>query len=416
MNHLWPRLVPIESEPGVFPVVSTIYYLMKREPAVFYSYCANSILAERLVQGELDGKSPPQLFSLELKEKALHRLQERIDGDDPLADEVILTVIALASHEFNPEALALCCPLSSSPFARMQTLETVGYMRPNIAHVEAMYNMVAKRGGLDNIRSPGIAYIMALSDLLMATFTLSTPRFTLFWPNASLVKASCLIADEAAENLFSTFGSRFLRLNKLTRSLIDDFLELLPSLREVTVAVDMHHRSNGTPSKLGPLVSVANSVHWRLLALGDAGSSSTTKPSTLAQAIRLSALIYSDFVVFPVNPVSRIRDKLSEALHNLLQGCYVLDTDLLLWLLVMGGIGSRYKPSLRTLYVETVQGLAGRIRIRNIKRPEYLLEVLRGFLWWDVVMDDELVAFWAETGIPREANAATASDEVMRDD
>lgn len=167
VNRHWGSIVPRESEPGVYPVVSTWYTYLKAEPAAFFAYLYVAEIALRIKRLGLNGFSTSLPVSLELKGKALSYLQKCIDNlKGPAPDVVHSVILSLGAHEPNYDILvkdhSQSVAPSPSPMAKTQSLDTVSYMSPQPSHMQALYQLVPERGGLQNIKTFGIADTLAL--------------------------------------------------------------------------------------------------------------------------------------------------------------------------------------------------------------------------------------------------------------
>lgn len=92
----------------------------------------------------------------------MKRIQE---GVSEASDNVIIGVAALAAHgesytkmeEFSVETTP---PVPPSPLAGSQNLHVYGIGLLEAAHVQAMYSLVARKGGLQNISLEGLPDVL----------------------------------------------------------------------------------------------------------------------------------------------------------------------------------------------------------------------------------------------------------------
>ena len=152
-------------------------------------------------------------------------------------------------------------------------------------------------------------------------------------------------------------------------------------------------------------------MHWRILAMGSpiaaqgrpsrtnlGRTENTSKPeksdSHVLELFRLTALIYSDLVIFPVAFFSRVRKKLAVQLAKAYQqhNSSIDEPELELWLLSLGGIASLQTPT-RRWYCERLKKVSDYLCPNG--NFEMFLYIVRGFLWWDPSASP-VRAFWSE--------------------
>jgi hypothetical protein len=170
IKYAWVNIVPFESpsHTGTYPIIPVFLEYLTLDDAVFYAYAfcgfAHWIARHHGIRGL---RNPPPDY-LEMKGKALKQLQRKVDTlkDAMPSDAMLNMILALSSHELNEEAIARNPPsYPQSPLAKVQVLNSVGYMKTEPAHFHALYRLVQLRGGLQNIRTFGIAHTIALYAL-----------------------------------------------------------------------------------------------------------------------------------------------------------------------------------------------------------------------------------------------------------
>jgi hypothetical protein len=109
-------------------------------------------------------------------------------------------------------------------------------------------------------------------------------------------------------------GSAFQPLVRL--DFFQQLCEVLYLMCDVTVAVDHYHRGGKHLPRFTDLIPARNAVQHKLLSLGVL----TVGPNgesvhTRGEIVRLSALIYSDMVIFPLGPGARVKPRLAGELR-----------------------------------------------------------------------------------------------------
>lgn len=79
------------------------------------------------------------------------------------SDAVILSVLCMAHNPTycSPQSLSSGTPFTA-PLQLLQWLEVFGSFAPNIVHIRGLMQMVMLRGGIENIKLPGLAPILSL--------------------------------------------------------------------------------------------------------------------------------------------------------------------------------------------------------------------------------------------------------------
>jgi len=100
--------------------------------------------------------------ALAYKVEGIRQLNEVIsNGKEALTDEVILTIIRLASHEFVNFTEEKRKPFNS-PLQRAGLLDTYGGLQIVPGHMDAIIKLVDLRGGIENLTLPGLAEALVL--------------------------------------------------------------------------------------------------------------------------------------------------------------------------------------------------------------------------------------------------------------
>ena len=178
-------------------------------------------------------------------------------------------------------------------------------------------------------------------------------------------------------------------------------------IREVTIGVDILYRRTSNRPRIEQLVAYANRVQWHTLMLGfneeymvDDSSHRAGLPSSFRalsphpettktlEAIRLATLIYNDLVVFPLHPISGVRERLALTLASVNIQELGLSASLRLWILMMGAMGTFIPSATHAVFVDEL-----RLLVTDTWGTERAMDwetcrtILRTYLWWDVGCD-----------------------------
>jgi hypothetical protein len=432
----WKNLVPIESSPGsgYYPWVATCYEFICTDDSHYYSNLYAGLMHMHIIRHGPHALRQLPRPVLEMKGKTLQCLQWEIDHlhDDGIGlarDSLLSTIYVMAGHEPNLAALVVP-PLTYvvSPMADYQLLGSTGLMKTEYTHYSALYHLVAKRGGIHEVKTFGVGNQLATGDLVIATQALRACGFGCYWFPHSLGQMGVEPLMLGGAYLRESFGFNFEMLSTQARMYIEPFLELLPWIRDVTIAIDHFHITEGQTPVMGKLIDCTNYVQYRLLALehhdyekksdlaSTAGRSVASIPRAAASALRiiqLATLIYTDLVVFPLAYASGHRYNVARELHgklDTLEGWYLGDASLHLWVCSMAYIallpyhtstemGRNLKWGIgEVLNVALQEGAAYRADGDGEveERYERYLQLMKTWLWWDIVCDGYARDLWRD--------------------
>jgi hypothetical protein len=434
----WKNLVPIESSPGsgYYPWVATCYEFICTDDSHYYSNLYAGLMHMHIIRhGPHALRNLPRPV-LEMKGKTLQCLQWEIDHlhDDGVGlarDSLLSTIYVMAGHEPNLAALEIP-PLQyvASPMAGFQLLGSTGMMKTEYTHYSALYHLVAKRGGIHEVKTFGVGNQLATGDLVTATQALRPCGFGCYWFPHTFGEMGVEPLQAGEELLRKSFGFGFEMLSTQMRMYIEPFLDFLPWIRDVTVAIDRFYGTGGQTPVVGKLINCTNYVQYRLLALehhdyqkrSDQGRVAVESvavipvPKLAVSALRmiqLPTLIYTDLVIFPLAYASGHRYNVARELYSKLStfdGRYLGDSSLHLWICSMAYIallpyhtttemGTDLKGRLREVLEVVVPEHTGHEedgRAEVGERYERYIQLMEGWLWWDVVCDGYARDLWRD--------------------
>jgi hypothetical protein len=148
------------------------------------------------------------------------------------------------------------------------------------------------------------------------------------------------------------------------------------------------------------VLEIRNTIHYHIMSLPTASDiPSTAQVSPVKyDACRLSLTIYSLLILFPVplmtepypNVAQLLKSELESTQLNL--SIWMPDLELLLWVLMMGGIAALGTAD-RWWYVQQLRWLAA---ILEIDSWEHLRLTMVSILWLDIPCDFEGLVLWKE--------------------
>jgi hypothetical protein len=161
----------------------------------------------------------------------------------------------------------------------------------------------------------------------------------------------------------------------------------------------LHVYSQGLVPDLnaGYVLEIRNAIHYHIMSLPPASEISQDLPHKY-EACRLGLITYSLLILFPVplmvDPYPNIARLLRRELDSttLDSSPWMKDLELLLWVLIMGGIAALGTTD-RWWYVQQLHWLAAMLEIRTW---EHLKPTLVSILWLEAPCDFEGLILWEE--------------------
>ncbi|GFF36945.1 hypothetical protein IFM58399_04723 [Aspergillus lentulus] len=408
IDVLWPNLTP--PTPGDRDVSATKNWLplSLSDPVLFTAILFGSLSHQRcrwINRQTPDGAfSPRDQRLLQQCEYETIKLANKAFSDPDhnriLSDSMILSVVCLAHNiaDDNDSRRHRNVPFTP-PLTQLQWLDVYASLPPNLVHLRGLVELIKLRGGLKNIKLPGLATTVAFSAILTASYLLSQPAFeyiAFHEPRQGLTLQELL----GYTSLDVELGFGRLRQIGFTLEMADVF----QALRVYTNIVIEHIKVSHPNPDLSLLCDQRNLVQYQLLNLPSARSLTSWFPhphhQTIYEACRLAALIYAVGVTFPLpsqcSPLPRLATLLQETLQQTAAATPLWTHPqaqvALLWALTLGGIAAENRPE-RAWFVQTLAQAAANNRIYSW--PE-LKSVLEFMLWYDTACDRAGYTLWLE--------------------
>ncbi|KAL2044530.1 hypothetical protein ABVK25_012410 [Lepraria finkii] len=300
------------------------------------------------------------LVRLSYKTEAVKLINQQLDilKGKPTPDHLLIAILSLGAHGHKPiqnsetkqSAYMDRVRGPKSPLASAQMIDFYGHIDQETAHMSALRTLLAHNKGTSNIELPGLAGALELGDLLHSTITHQKPSLRAKPTVADLPEIAQFLPPEDAE----TFAPVVTFPLRHASSLPDNtpttkLLNILTLAETVTAALDYHkHKKNALASSNHKEVSIQsltlarNYVHHGLLSLAEANSLWGAQ-FALYNVLRITALIYSDLVLFPLPKETGVRGRYAAMLREVLQGVGSLWRDeagLLLWACLIGAVAA----------------------------------------------------------------------------
>ncbi|KAK4945539.1 hypothetical protein LTR10_015158 [Elasticomyces elasticus] len=374
-------------------------------PLMFHLQVAGALNVVRVHTGFV-ASAQSEIMRLKHQNQGLSMLMSILHGlRRPPSDALIMAMVI---------AGMLCDTIESpvarnepvSPIAMAQNLHIFGRLAMVPATLGALVSMIDRRGGLEKVTGYGMLGILQFTDLLLASRTSSPPVF------------ACVAAvyrlpgeewrpDQQAMQMWESIGQGFDGIVGLDKEL----LQVLGSMCEVTVALDhyQHRRERAHAPALRDILGAVNVTQHELLSHL---KPKTVNPKPVQSICHEAALIYSDFVMFPLPQCCGVR---STAARRLLIVIEQLEKDdaqysvqanddgvspsppvaaLLMWALVLGTLAASDDLDKRYYQLKLIECL----KLSDVRCWNEFQNTIRTFLWWDYMFTDRVAELWEEVG------------------
>ncbi|KAK4945454.1 hypothetical protein LTR10_015349 [Elasticomyces elasticus] len=309
---------------------------------------------------------------LSCQTKAVETVREQIEQGS-VTDAVIFAVLALAISDTEPVPMAQeesCYGGFDPPLRSLGWLDYLSRLRWTRSHLDVLKRLVAARGGLDNIETPGIAEQTQSTDILQSSLVLSRPTFALCSSYRHVLEHQVKWVRPPRER-----AAHFDIVD-------DDFKNLLLDMRMYCRHFERSDRSNYENLASWETNVYRNLIQFRLLLL--------PKTDGNTELCRLTALIFSYGVIYPLacpDPlkllVRQLKDAVSEAVTVMHEAA-----EFLLWVCVIGGMATSNSEN-GSYFVAKLKLLFSRLGVPNFAQ---LKEVLQRYIWLSSACDSGALA------------------------
>jgi hypothetical protein len=289
----------------------------------------------------------------------------------------------------------------------LQSLHVYGRFQLNQIHLRGLIQLVMLIGGIQNIRTPGMASVISLcvckvsnvgalaNEFSADLFESSRNMRHTFMPFIPFTNAYLLgdrLAFSTQERLWARqtlprLGKGFLDVWQPTDPVLTAILAVMDHMVDFTMIVENYIRGRVSPRPGAALTDQRNFTQHALMSLPTAREIETNTGQLcddLYEPCRLALLVYSFLVVFPFPPIIGLHEKITSRLQRSIvlmkQDLQFMGQSRLrfhLWILTMGAIISIGLPQ-RTFYIVEIRKV---VPMLGLKDEDAFSEVLERFLW-----------------------------------
>lgn len=221
-------------------------------------------------------------------------------------------------------------------------------------------------------------------DVVAAATSLSKPTFQPLKRSIKWVIDVVCWARSPPRLPCMILGSAFKQY--ILHGLTPEVIELFDAISAVTMAIEHHLSGESRGLTLTAIARTRTTCQLRLLSLSTASEifEMPEEAPYVYEAVRLTANIYAIGVIFPIPRSSAVLQTLVQKLAAAIEEAELerygnLIPDLLLWILVLGGIAALHKPE-RSWYVDRLVTFS---RVWDVVKWSDVKAVLVRFLWLD---------------------------------
>lgn len=323
-------------------------------------------------------------------------------GQKPV-DSIIRCIFVLAVNGAVSERIYR----EPSPFAPMFTglhgMEVYGSRDYDLLHWKVMYQLLQKHGGIEALRSFGLAWQVSVADLLHAAHTIRKPLYPMVDIHGQQLEldpplvlfASYGCGDSHNNAMSQKPGSGFNELLLMEPPVYQKLVTVLSLVGELSHVMDYMSTQPCDHRLLDVLADSRDLVHHQLFSLPNehdtpdqilqfevqSNSDTHERSMKLYLICHLAMLLYTTHVTFPLPKPTVVRGVLLRSLCPRLQSiiCQDCSSPLLLWctslaLIALDGTG----PSDEILVLFKI--LCCNLQVTSLEK---LLSILRSFAWVD---------------------------------
>ncbi|KAH0837411.1 hypothetical protein FOPE_05018 [Fonsecaea pedrosoi] len=352
---------------------------------------------------------------LTYKSKAIRSLLDYIqENGDNVSEEALLGIITLASHGTGENLKGHeSYKRQTLPFlSHLHDVDYYANMDTGMEHLNAVYAIVDRWGGLRTLRRKSLAIVIQVCDILTSWRELQHPHFNLVMPTTWHINKRSHQPDAAAQALLETLTTGFYELINDGYSSLDSLVEVADRTSIFSADFDQLLRSYGLPEEQQhlhtPNMALVRYMRWCVLHdMLSLPVHATTGDKVVAEHVvyelcRHILFAYAVFVIVPMPPRTMLQAKIASRLGRLLisavkVGIPSRHADLFLcavawgWMCTDQAVGYRKRDKLLGSFATLLEFA---VVPRKPESWPVVEEAMRSFLWFDTYCEEPGRKFW----------------------
>lgn len=162
INNFWPTFIPMKNNSELHPIKRSWLYACRTSPMVLYTFLFGAAENHLMHRGGVEYDPNQVSWRLRFHNLAIKHINEEIANlsktHEPPSDELLACILTLAVYGAQNKTTPLS--KSSSALSKAQTLDAVSHRQHVRAHKDALFHLVAKKGGLSNVKMFGISVLI----------------------------------------------------------------------------------------------------------------------------------------------------------------------------------------------------------------------------------------------------------------
>ncbi|RVX74523.1 hypothetical protein B0A52_01649 [Exophiala mesophila] len=352
-----------------------------------------------------NNQTTPSVLELQFGARAIHMLSQQLRSPATAATEANIWAVVALGYCDNFISLRPGKHPRQSFLKELQSLHIYGRMTVNLAHIQGLKQLIQLLGGLDKIRTPGIAQVISFADLFESTRYLLRPGLPcVFHTRTFMVNGRLSVSLQErrwAENALGPLGSSFREIWGTYSPLpVQKLCEVIRDACDFTIVVENYAEGRWVPRLPAELTDQRNYVHHKLMSL-DSDAEIAERGEWLHdqhyEPCRLACLAYSFLVIFPFPPILGVFERLGSRLQkSIMRSSLRLEElgrarqELHLWIVVMGAIICTGLPE-RAFYIRE---LSQTLKLLKVSSFDSLVRILQTFLWHPKTSNYDAMDLW----------------------
>ncbi|KAJ9609466.1 hypothetical protein H2200_005793 [Cladophialophora chaetospira] len=418
-----------------------IMHSVLKSPQAWYAAIFAGATHDAYQHGVYGVPKQNEQLRLYYKTKAIEAvLADVSQNGDMVSEESLLSMTVLASHGTGERLKGADSAKRRDlrlPFVpHVHGVEYYSAMDTGTEHLNAIYSLVDKRGGLRTIRTRSLAISIQLYDIYASWNQLKSPRFDLLAPTKYSLSLRTHKSDALANDLLEQSTIGFHALLSIYSSL-DQIAEIAHNASIFSADFDQLIRCYHLPKeeqRFGtPNIALVKFTRWcvlhDILMLPVAGTNHVLEPEhTISELCRLILLSYALFAVVPMPAENKLHNRLAEQLERSLHDAVELEvpgrhSDLFLcaigWAFMCAHKAVGYRKLGRLL--RTLVGFLEQqdLVLLDVKQWPTVADIMKSFLWLDSYCEEPGRKFWAcacgiaQKNLRRGSEISTVPDGVF---